>query len=115
MKHILSLEYLGLLCLSLYLFSLLEYSWWVYLALFFLPDIGMMGYLINTKVGAFTYNILHHQGIAVALYLMGVSLGNPLLLLSGTVLLGHANFDRIAGYGLKHADSFHHTHLGKLK
>lgn len=115
MKITLKLEYLALLFLSIYLFSLLGYSWWLYPLLFFLPDIGMMGYLVNTKIGAFTYNILHHQGVAVGLYLVGIFFTNPLLMLAGVVMLGHANFDRFVDYGLKYSDSFHHTHLGNLK
>lgn len=115
MKATLVAEYVGLFCLALFLFSQLDYSWWLYSVLFFVPSVGMLGYLVYKKLGAFTYNALHHQGVAVALYLGGVFLGNPLLLLGGVVLLGHANFDRIAGYGLKYSDSFHHTHIGNLR
>jgi hypothetical protein len=113
-KNILKAEYIGLLALAIYLFTLLDYAWWVYAALFFLPDIGILGYLIHNRIGAYTYNILHHQGIAVVLYLGGVYLVSPALMLAGVVMLGHANFDRIFNYGLKYVDSFRHTHLGNI-
>jgi len=75
----------------------------------------MMGYLINPKVGAITYNLFHHKALALAIYVFGVYLSNQMLTLSGVILFGHASMDRIFGYGLKYYDSFHNTHLGKLK
>jgi hypothetical protein len=41
-------------------------------------------------------------------------LGQPLLLLAGTVLLFHSAFDRALGYGLKYVSGFQHTHLGQI-
>jgi len=40
---------------------------WAWVLLFFSPDLSMLGYLVNTTVGAFTYNLFHHRGIALAL------------------------------------------------
>jgi Domain of unknown function (DUF4260) len=114
MKTILKLEYLGGLALSMYLFSHLPYAWWWYLVLFFLPDIGMIGYLMNPKIGAATYNLMHHIGLAVLMYILGSVFTIPLLQLAGVVLIGHLFFDRFFGYGLKYADRFKNTHLGVL-
>jgi hypothetical protein len=114
MNVLLKLEYLALVCLSIFLFSLLPYPWWLYLVLFLTPDIGMIGYLINTRIGAFTYNLTHLIFIGIGLYLIGSFMSAPLLQLIGVVMLGHSNFDRILGFGLKHADSFKHTHLGNI-
>lgn len=112
MKLILQLEELAMFGLSIFLFSLLDFEWWWYLVLFFAPDLGMLGYLINTKAGAFTYNVLHHKMIAIMLYLAGIYWNHQILQLAGVILFGHASFDRIVGYGLKYTDSFQHTHLG---
>ena len=30
------------------------------------------------------------------------------------LLLAHTSMDRVMGYGLKHTDSFQHTHLGRI-
>lgn len=114
MDNTLKLEQLLVFVLSMYLFSLLNFDWWWYLALFFVPDIGFLGYLVNTKVGALCYNILHHKGVMIILYLLGIYLKNEPLQLVGIVFLGHAAFDRVFGYGLKYNDSFHNTHLGKV-
>ncbi|HCQ77260.1 MAG TPA: DUF4260 domain-containing protein, partial [Leeuwenhoekiella sp.] len=45
MKTLLKLEELGALVLAVYLFSTLDLSWWWFIGLFFVPDIGMLGYL----------------------------------------------------------------------
>ena len=103
-----------MLGLAIYLNSYLPFAGWVFWALFLLPDIGMLGYLVNPKVGAFTYNLLHHKGLAIAVYLMGYFLIIHEVTLAGVVLFGHSSFDRIFGYGLKYSDNFKHTHLGWL-
>ena len=114
MKNLLKFEQLAILLLSIYLFSLLDFDWWWYLVLFLAPDIGFLGYLINTKTGAFTYNILHHKGIAIIIYFLGVYLNNQAFQFIGLLLFGHAAFDRMLGYGLKYNDSFNNTHLGTI-
>lgn len=83
--------------------------------LIFSPDIGMLGYLIDTKVGAFCYNIFHHKGIAIALAATGYFMHNDVLTAVGILLFAHAAFDRVWGYGLKYPDSFKNTHLGSLE
>jgi hypothetical protein len=112
MKTILRIEEAAMLGLAIYLNSFLPFAGWVFWAWFLAPDLGMLGYLINTRVGAFTYNILHHKGIALAFYFGGFFLVIHELTLAGVVLFGHSSFDRIVGYGLKYSDNFKNTHLG---
>lgn len=100
--------------LSIYLFSLYDFSWWLYPALLLLPDIGMIGYLFNTQIGAITYNIFHHKGIAIAIYLLGAFTAVTWISLTGIILFGHSSMDRFFGFGLKYPDSFKHTHLGTI-
>lgn len=114
MKNLLKLEELFLFGLSLLLFSELDYSWWWYALLFFAPDLSMVGYVANPRVGSWTYNLIHHKGLAVALYSLGYLLSIPWLMFAGTLLLGHSSFDRVLGYGLKYPDSFQNTHLGRI-
>lgn len=114
MKIILKLEELAMMFLALYLFSLLDFNWWIFAALFFSPDIGILGYLINPKFGAFTYNLLHHKAIAIMLYFIGIFLNMPVLMLAGLVIFAHSSFDRILGYGLKYPNNFKNTHLGTI-
>jgi hypothetical protein len=112
MKNLLRWEEVATFGLAIYLNSFLPFAGWVFWAWFLAPDLGMLGYAFNPRVGAFTYNILHHKGIAIALYLSGFFLAVPEITLAGVVLFGHSSFDRIVGYGLKFSDNFKNTHLG---
>lgn len=114
MKWVLKIEEFFMMVLGIYLFSLLPYSWWWFLVLLLVPDIGMMGYLFGNKVGAFLYNIFHHKGLAIAIYLLGVYLTSTMIQLIGVILFSHSAFDRIMGYGLKYDKGFKYTHLGEI-
>jgi hypothetical protein len=114
MKNLLKLEELFMLSLALFLFSQLDYGWGWFALLFFAPDLSMVGYLANPRLGAWTYNLVHHKGLAVALYVLGALLSVPWLMFAGTLLFAHSSFDRVFGYGLKHEDAFQNTHLGKI-
>jgi hypothetical protein len=85
---------------------------WAWVPLFFSPDLSMLGYLLGTQVGAFTYNLFHHRAVAIAVMAAGLFLHQDALIAAGLLLLAHSAFDRMMGYGLKYADSFKHTHLG---
>ncbi|MEO8069194.1 MAG: DUF4260 domain-containing protein [Flavobacteriales bacterium] len=124
MKNLLKLEEAAQFAFCLVMLALIHVQWWVYPLLLLGPDIGMVGYLVSPRIGAFTYNVLHHKGIAFACILFGqlasFSLamdglfgdGDEYMMLVGIILFGHASMDRIFGYGLKYSDAFKHTHLG---
>ena len=114
MKTILRLEELAFFLLSVYLFSLLPFPWWVFPALWLVPDLSMLGYLAGPRVGAVSYNFVHHRGLALLYYVLGVSLGLPTLALAGDILFAHSSLDRVFGYGLKLPQGFASTHLGKI-
>ena len=119
MKNLLKLEELGqFLACVIILKWVISVQWWVYLLLLIGPDIGMIGYLFNAKMGAITYNLFHHKGIALVVVLISWVSGLVVmpfaghLFITGIILYGHASMDRIFGYGLKFGDNFHRTHLG---
>jgi len=114
MKKLLQLEELAQLLLAVLIFAHLPYAWWMLPATFLLPDLSMLGYLAGPRVGALCYNLAHHQALALAVGVGGWWLGQPLLLLAGTVLLFHSAFDRVLGYGLKYVTGFHDTLLGRV-
>lgn len=114
MQNTLKIEELAQFILGIFLFSQLEYAWWWFLVLLLTPDIGAIGYLINNKIGAFTYNIFHHKGIAIFVGLAGFYFNSSLLILIGVILFSHTSLDRIFGYGLKYSDNFKNTHLGRI-
>ncbi|MFI5195502.1 MAG: DUF4260 domain-containing protein [Chitinophagales bacterium] len=92
----------------------IHFAWWLWIILFLSPDLSMVGYIWNSKVGATLYNIAHHKAIAGLLIISGVIFRFPILLLAGLLLWSHSSFDRIMGYGLKYNNSFQHTHLGHI-
>ena len=114
MKNLLRLEEFFLFGLALFLFTQLDYGWGWYALLFLAPDLSIAGYLANPRVGAWTYNLIHHKGLAVALYILGFVFSVQWLMLTGTILLGHSSLDRVFGYGLKYPDAFQNTHLGRI-
>lgn len=114
MKVSLKFEELFMFLLGIFLFSQLNLPWWWFLMLILTPDIGMLGYLVNSKTGAVVYNIFHHKGFAIILYLIGVFIEKESIVLAGVIIFSHAALDRFFGYGLKYPDSFHNTHLGTI-
>ena len=115
MKTLLKIEELAQFLLAIVLFAQLPYAWWWFPALLLLPDLSMLGYLVNPQIGAYGYNLFHHKALAIAVGTTGLLLHQPELMLTGVILFAHACMDRVAGYGLKFTDGFKHTHLGTLK
>jgi Domain of unknown function (DUF4260) len=114
MKNILKLEELAMFVISAYALYLLKTDWWCYLLILFGPDISMFGYAVGNKVGAVTYNLFHHKGLAVALFAMGYVMPHEGSEIAGIILFGHASLDRLFGYGLKLNEGFKYTHLGMI-
>jgi hypothetical protein len=85
---------------------------WIWTFLFFSPDLSMLGYLVNSSVGALTYNLFHHRGIALAILAAGILMHLDILITGGLLLAAHSSFDRMLGYGLKFPDDFKHTSSG---
>ena len=112
MDNLLKLEEIGQLFLSIILFNQLDYTWWIFPACLLLPDLSMIGYLVDTKTGSWLYNFFHHKLLAITILIIGFWLNDSRLVLAGTILFGHSAMDRIFGYGLKFNDNFKNTHLG---
>lgn len=114
MKKLLTLEEIAQFLLGIFLFSRLDFAWWWFPALILVPDLSMVGYLVNPKIGAWLYNFFHHKLLAVIVFVLGYYIDNQVFVLTGTILFAHSAMDRIFGYGLKYEDAFSNTHLGKI-
>ena len=114
MNAVIKLEELGMFLFSIYIFSTLSYDWWWFPLLILAPDISMVGYLVNNKVGAVLYNIFHHKAIALGILVLAFWEKNELYGLIGVILLAHSSMDRLFGYGLKTFQGFKFTHLGRI-
>ena len=117
MKTVLQLEEVAMAAAGIYFLHLhdLGLSTWIWVLLFFSPDIGMAGYLVSSSIGAITYNVFHHKGLALVIAFIGHFFGNEILLAIGILLFAHSSFDRVFGYGLKYFSGFKDTHLGSLR
>jgi Domain of unknown function (DUF4260) len=118
MKFVLKLEELAMWITAIILLWALKVDWWWYLLMFIGPDVSMIGYLVNNKAGAISYNFFHHKGIALLLIISGWAftvLDPPYTITSiGLALFGHSSMDRFFGYGLKYENGFMFTHLGEI-
>ena len=101
--------------LTLLIYHNAEYSWTLFLMLFLVPDVSMLGYVVNKKVGALFYNMAHsYIGPAIILFLVSIKvLPNSYDIL--LIWASHIAFDRMLGFGLKSRASFFETHLGHIK
>lgn len=114
MAYTIQVEEAAITAVSIYFLSRfnLGISIWIWVPLFFSPDLSMLGYLLNTCVGAMSYNLFHHRGLALAIFAVGFLMHTDLLISIGLLLVAHSSFDRMLGYGLKFSDDFKHTNLG---
>jgi len=114
MNIIINVEEAAITALAIYFLSIynLGLPLWLWVLLFFSPDLSMAGYLINSRIGALTYNLFHHRAIALALLATGFLMHTDILITGGLLLAAHSSFDRMLGYGLKFSDDFKHTSLG---
>ena len=114
MKQLIKWEEAAMFLLSIVLISRLPYAWYWWLVWILAPDLSMVAYLGGNRVGAIGYNIVHHKGVAIMLYLVGLFMSHPALEYAGMILFGHSSMDRGMGYGLKYFSGFQDTHLGRI-
>jgi hypothetical protein len=98
--------------LAFYLHLHFSFIWFV--VLLFAFDISMVGYLINTRIGAHIYNLVHSLIAPPLWLLLGAITSNHLAIGLGLIWLSHIGLDRALGYGLKFPGSFSETHLGHI-
>lgn len=114
MKSVIRLEEAAIAGLTIYLFSTLDIGWGWFALLFFAPDLSFMAYALGPSVGGITYDVIHHRGALIAMYIVGGLAGIQALQGVALIFLAHSSLDRVFGYGLKYLDSFNHTHLGMI-
>lgn len=111
---LLRLEGLAVLLAALVLYSQVSGNWLMFVALLFTPDVSMIGYLVNVRVGSISYNIVHHYGLPLALGVLSLLAGWTLGLSLALIWAAHLGMDRTLGYGFKYATNFKDTHLGRV-
>jgi len=89
-------------------------SWLLFLLLFLWPDLFMLGYLANARLGAALYNLVHTYAGPLLLGAAAAFEHWHTTLLFTLIWTAHIGLDRMLGYGLKYATFFKDTHLQRL-
>jgi hypothetical protein len=114
-KVLLRLEALALFVAAVVLYARFGAGWRLFFLVFLAPDLSFFGYLAGARAGAVAYNTAHSLVGPLALAAVGLVLPTATLALPlALVWLAHIELDRALGYGLKYADGFKLTHLGRL-
>src|SRR5258708_33866301 len=108
---LLRLEGAAVCAAAILIYAHLGLSWWAFAALILVPDLSMLGYLANARIGAASYNAAHTVAAPIGLLGLAFLLGSPLTMSLGAIWLAHIGADRLLGYGLKYATGFAHPHL----
>lgn len=110
-KRLLHLEGLVLFVGAIALYAASGGSWLLFVVLLLAPDLGILGYLVNVRVGTLTYNSVHTYLLPAVLVALGVALNAPLATQIGLIWFAHIGMDRTVGYGLKYPTEFKDTHM----
>jgi hypothetical protein len=108
---LLHIEEATLLILTLCAYQHFHNSWLLFALLFLTPDLFMLGYLLNARLGAATYNLVHTLTLPLALLLASYIQHWHLAAELALIWTAHIAFDRLLGYGLKYPTHFKDTHL----
>ena len=108
-------EGLSVLTLSVLLYWHSESNWWMFIGLLLTPDLAMLPYLLNPRVGSLSYNIVHSYLLPLGLATVAIAVYRVGMLPFLCIWTAHIGMDRFFGYGLKYSTSFGRTHLGTLQ
>jgi len=100
---------------ALWAFQVQHAGWASFAVLFFAPDLSMLGYLVNPKIGAAAYNAARTTVVCGPLAVYGDLSGFSVALAMGLIGLTHVGFDRLLGYGLKYPLGFGYTHPSRRR
>jgi hypothetical protein len=113
-RPLLNLEGGAVFLASLFVYFNLHARWWLFLLLFLVPDLFMLGYLINKRIGAACYNLVHTYVLPLLIAAALRGLHRPEYLWLCVIWISHIGLDRLLGYGLKYETEFKDTHLQRV-
>lgn len=85
-----------------------------FILLLLVPDVSMIGYTINIRLGSIIYNLVHTYAMPTLLVGLALALNVPVLLQIAFIWFAHIGMDRTVGYGLKYPTDFKDTHLQRV-
>jgi hypothetical protein len=111
---LLKLEGLLVFAAALFGYSQINGNWILFALLILAPDVSMLGYLKDVKLGAFIYNAVHTYILPVTLIAVSYFAGFDPGLTLAIIWIAHIGMDRLLGFGLKYPTEFKDTHLQRL-
>jgi hypothetical protein len=112
--YLLRAEGAVVLSVSIAAYHELHGSWLLFFLLFLWPDLFMLGYLANPRLGATLYNLVHTYAWPLLLGAAAVFEHWEKALLLAIIWTAHIGLDRMLGYGLKYPTFFKDTHLQRV-
>jgi hypothetical protein len=109
-KPLLQLEGAAVLIVSLMGYRWNHSGWIEFVLLFLVPDLSMIGYGANARVGRDVQRRAYIRWASPAGGVLGLGRPNSALLFS-LIWMAHIGFDRMLGFGLKYPTRFKDTHL----
>jgi hypothetical protein len=85
-------------------------SWWLFVALLAVPDLGLLGYFVGSRMGALADDLTHTYVPVAALGVVGLLSGSSLAVSVARIWFAHIGMDRTRGLGLRYPDRPGHTH-----
>ncbi len=108
---LLRLEGVVMLAGAIAFYVALHGSGWLFAALLFAPDLSMLGYLANPRIGSVIYNAIHILLLPAALLAIALLTHSDMAVQIALIWLAHIGMDRTLGFGIKYPTFFADTHL----
>ena len=106
---------LALFAGSIVAYGIFSGDWLAFILLLLVPDLGMLGYVVNSTIGAWLYNFVHSYALAIIIMVAGYALGMDSIISIGLILMAHIGMDQVFGYGYKYPDAeFSETHYKRI-
>lgn len=85
-----------------------------FILLLFVPDVSMIGYVANPRVGSVIYDAAHTYFVPAVLLAVGLALESLVAAQIALIWITHIGIDRLLGFGLKYPTAFKETHLQRI-
>jgi Domain of unknown function (DUF4260) len=113
-RVLLRLEGLTVFAAAIAVYLDADYSVVALVALFLVPDVSFLGYLVSPRVGSVSYNAVHSFVGAITLGTVGVLADAEVPKQLALIWLAHIGVDRALGYGLKYPREVKESHLQRV-
>lgn len=114
LRWLLRLENLAIFLFALVAYDFLSFPKEHFILFFFAPDLAIAGYFFGSKIGGIAYNTTHSYILPLLLFAFGFHISSSPINEIAIIWIAHIGIDRALGFGLKYANGFRFTYLGKL-